>query len=124
MAFGRVGYCGSIDRGRDEINDARVIVDVISVAKLCHDHSLDLVVGIGVSRDSIDCIREIRQVHLTRFETRKVAFCAHALNSGAIATGLLNALHFELLCLLNERDCYGSIEREGSKRTEMLDSCW
>ena len=124
VVFGRVDFVGSQGKPRDAINLPETTEYVLEIAKLAKENNMQLVMGGGVSIDSLDVIRQVTDIHLDRFETRKVVFDAKQALSGDIESGLLDAVQFELLWLENKRDYYANIASEDNKRIEMLSARW
>jgi len=124
VVFGRVDFVGSQRKPREAINLPETTEYVLEIAKLAKEKKMQLVMGGGVSIDSLDVIKQVTDVHLDRFETRKVVFDAKKALSGDIEKGLLDAVQFELLWLENKRDYYQNIAIEDKKRIEMLSARW
>jgi len=124
VVFGRVDFSGSIGVGRTGIESEQVTTSVEIASRACLSRGLDFVVGGAVSIDALANLQRIKAIHLSRFETRKVVFSEAALDSPHIAKALRQAVHFELLWLLNKREYYGLMHREDQSRIEMLESRW
>jgi hypothetical protein len=124
VVFGRVDFSGSLGIGREGIESDRVTSIGEDIAARCRDANLDFVVGGAVSIDALANLKRFHAIYLNRFETRKVVFAASALDLANLFEALRQAVHFELLWLLNKREYYGLMHREDQIRIEMLESRW
>lgn len=124
VVFGRVDFSGSLGLGRDDIESAQVTAAGEAVARLCSARGLEFVVGGAVSSDALENLRRFKAIHLDRFETRKIVFEGSALDTEHLPEALRQAVHFELLWLLNKREYYGLMHQEDQARIEMLESRW
>jgi hypothetical protein len=124
VVFGRVDFSGSIGAGRQGIESEEVTAAVEEAAQACRNHDLEFVVGGAVSIDALANLKRFKAVHLDRFETRKVVFSGSALESPALEKALHQAVHFELLWLLNKQEYYGRMHHEDQMRIEMLENRW
>lgn len=124
VVFGRVDFAGSLGIGRAGIESEQVTARAETAAALCLEKGLEFVIGGAVSIDAVPNLQRVQNVHLNRFETRKVVFQGSALDRAELEIGLKDAVHFELLWLLNKRDYYGFIHREDESRITMLENRW
>lgn len=122
MVFGRVDFAGSMGHTRDFVNSDEMAGYVNAVADVCAARGLELVVGGGVSPDSVPLLSGARARRLDRFETRKVIFDGAVLESGDAAAGMELAIEFELLWLKNKRDYYKSLSAEDETRIGMMEA--
>ena len=116
--------CDGIGSGRDGIESEEVTKAVEAVARACCDRDVEFVVGGAVSIDALPNLQRFKNIRLDRFETRKVVFSGAALDYPNLSEALRQAVHFELLWLLNKREYYGLMHKEDQKRIEMLESRW
>lgn len=124
IVFGRVDFSGSMGLGREGIETAAITDKVKEISSLTKSSGLDLVMGGAISSDALSSVKAVEEIFLSRFETRKVVFRGNAVAAESIQDGLLNAVHFELLWLMNKRDYYANITKEDQSRIEMLEARW
>ena len=124
IVFGRVDFAGSNDQSRSAVDLDEMTQYIVATAEACKPHGLDLVVGGAVSSNSLDALKKIRDVHLTRFETRKVIFGSSVLDNANAVKALEQTIYFELQWLKNKRDYYHAIKHEDSNRIDMLEKRW
>lgn len=121
IVIGRVDFVGSMGWNRDKINSPELLPYCLELAAKAKANDLSVVVGGGVSVDSIPFFQKFPMGHLDRFETRKVVFqCPGAIHNPEIA--FIKAVEFELMWLKNKRNHYSAIAKEDEARIEMMES--
>lgn len=124
LVFGRSDFCLSKKLSKHNVNEKEILNDVLLVSKKCKKNNLDLVVGGGVSIDSINFLNYLSRIKLNRFETRKIIFNKSCLKIKNIKKGFLFALKFEVTWLENKRDYYNLIAEEDLSRIKELKKRW
>ena len=123
IVLGRVDMTGSMELTREDIN-SEPIFDIAN--RLCQKMQISgkkMVIGGGVSAQSLPFFKRLPDGSLTKFETRKIIFDAQAsLKDPNADKGILKAVGFELMWLKNKRDFYGMIYKEDEARIFMLEA--
>jgi hypothetical protein len=123
VVFGRTDFSGSLGIKGDVQNEK--VTDCIEIiARKLLETDLDLVVGGAISIASLPELTRIAQYRLTRFETRKVVFDGAKLADENLADSLLDAVHFEILWLINKSNYYGALHQEDKARIYQLETRW
>ena len=120
IVFGRVDFTLSNGWTREDVNSPEVTQSVLKVARACREANLQLVVGGSVSKAAIAPLRQIHEVRLDRFETRKVVFDGGAIKHDWIEDGIANAVAFELAWLELKQAYYEQISKEDEQRISMM----
>jgi len=123
IVFGRTDMTGSLGMGKDDINHEKILDYAVKIAEKTLKHKKELVVGGGVSAQSLPFFKKLPVGALTRFETRKVIFNAQAmLKDPEAEAGILKAVGFELMWIKNKHNFYKAISEEDINRIKTLES--
>lgn len=122
IVFGRVDLTGSLGLTREDANSDRIFEIASRVFREAKRHNLEIVVGGGVSKETVPFLQRFPEGTIDRYETRKVIFSCPAAMTGDYEKGILKAVGFELMWLKNKRDFYGLIHQEDELRIEMLET--
>lgn len=121
VVIGRVDLTGSMGLVRENVNDDIIFDLAERVINAARAKGLEIVVGGGVSKETIPFLKRLPTGSIARYETRKVIFECPAALEGPYDVGILKAVGFELMWLKNKRDFYGLIFKEDERRIEMLE---
>jgi 4-hydroxy-2-oxoheptanedioate aldolase len=121
IVFGRVDLTGSLGLTREDANSEAVFEIARKVFSAAKAKNLEVVVGGGVSKETIPFLNRFPRGLVARYETRKVIFKCPQAMEGPYDRGILKAVGFELMWLKNKRNFYGLIFDEDTHRIEMLE---
>ncbi|HEX2927602.1 MAG TPA: aldolase/citrate lyase family protein [Ruminiclostridium sp.] len=120
VVVGRRNLTASMGFNGSDINGDEVCRITKTILEKVRDKGMTGGISGGISMEAVPFVRRLGGL-IKRHETRKLIFkTPDTLKS--INTGLLKALHFEMLYLLNKRDYYGRAALEDEERIKLLES--
>ncbi|MEB3243202.1 MAG: aldolase/citrate lyase family protein [Cyanobacteriota bacterium] len=123
VVFGRTDFSGSLGI-KSDVQHPQVTSAGVDMARKLASTDLDFVVGGAVSIASLPELKQFAAEKLSRFETRKVVFHSSSLADETLSDSLLDAVHFEILWLINKSQYYGALHLEDQARINQLESRW
>tara|TARA_B100000674_G_scaffold476531_1_gene470764 strand:+ start:1298 stop:2101 length:804 start_codon:yes stop_codon:yes gene_type:complete len=121
LVFGRVDFTLSSKLSRSDIASEYVSQSALQVSRICKSTDLEFVIGGGISIDSIDLLKQLSDIRLDRYETRKCILSAETLFSDNIKILLQDCVLAELLWLKSKSAMYREMSVEDSARIQMLE---
>ena len=121
IVFGRVDFTLSANLSRSQILHPLVCDSAIQVSSICKANNLQFVLGGGVSVDSIEFLKQLSNIRLDRFETRKCILDSSVLFRPNITDILQDCVLAELLWLKSKSSSYLQTSNEDQHRIEMLE---
>ncbi len=123
IVIGRTDMAESLNMSKNDVNHERIFGYTEIITKKALEYGKEVIIGGGVSAESLKFFNRLPEMALSKFETRKVIFDAQpALKNPDIDNGILKALEFELLWLKNKRETYGIIFKEDEIRLRILET--
>lgn len=121
IVFGRMDMTGSMGIPREEVDSEEIFNFAHNLALKTSEYGKKLIIGGGVSINSLPFFEKLPENSLNKFETRKIIFDACALKKKNIKDGIFKAIEFELMWLKNKQD-YGMLYNQDKQRIIMLES--
>lgn len=121
VVFGRTDYTQSMSLPNSEIDGEIVTAALVNSSKISSRENLEFIIGGTLTLRSLEPLRKIKQIHLSRFETRKVVLNAGHLDSPNVENTIEKALAFELAWLLAKRQSAINVTLEDQMRISKLE---
>lgn len=118
--LGRTDMAGSMNLGRDDVNNNEIFEIASSIALKMQKAGKMMIIGGGLSASSLPFFEKLP--FLSKFETRKVIFDAQKALKKDAEKSILKAFEFEFMWLKNKQNFYNAILQEDAKRIELLES--
>ncbi len=120
IVLGRSDMADSINMSKNDLDSDKMSDIANKMSSEMKKLGKDMIIGGGISPKSVSFLQKIP--YLTNFETRKIIFNSKVLsNTVSAEVGIIRAIDFERLWIINRRENYGIIKNNDNERLQFLE---